>query len=181
MSPEINVSDYQNLAVAPLGDGVWTVTLNRAQKRNALDLATIEELIHFFTAAPRGGVRAVVLSGSGDHFCAGLDLIEHHNADRSPADFMHVCMRWHEAFNKMEYSGVPIIAALHGAVVGGGLELSSAAHIRVLAELSIASPNTRPAAIPAQTTNRHCSPARIQRRVAALAIIKAPRPISRPP
>jgi len=134
MSPEINVSDYQNLAVAPLGDGVWTVTLNRARKRNALDLVTIEELIHFFTAAPLGGVRAVVLSGSGDHFCAGLDLIEHHNADRSPADFMHVCMRWHEAFNKMEYSGVPIIAALHGAVVGGGLELASAAHIRVMDE-----------------------------------------------
>lgn len=44
---------------------------------------------------------------------------------------MHVCLRWHEAFNKMEYSGVPVIAALKGAVVGGGLELASAAHIRV--------------------------------------------------
>ncbi|MEM9798655.1 MAG: crotonase/enoyl-CoA hydratase family protein, partial [Pseudomonadota bacterium] len=42
-----------------------------------------------------------------------------------------VCLRWHEAFNKMEYGGVPVIAALHGAVVGGGLELASAAHIRV--------------------------------------------------
>ena len=47
---------------------------------------------------------------------------------------MHVCLRWHEAFNKMEYGGVPIIAALQGAVVGGGLELASAAHIRVMDE-----------------------------------------------
>ncbi|MBT8414328.1 MAG: crotonase/enoyl-CoA hydratase family protein [Boseongicola sp.] len=134
MRPEINTSEYQNLALAHAGMDVWTVTLNRPQKRNALDLATIEELVTFFTVAPRAGVRAVVLSGSGDHFCAGLDLIEHHGADRSPADFMHVCMRWHEAFNKMEYGGVPIIAALHGAVVGGGLELASAAHIRVMDE-----------------------------------------------
>ena len=56
----------------------------------------------------------------------------HWKADRSPDDFMHVCMRWHEAFNKMEYGGVPIVAALKGAVVGGGLELASAAHVRVI-------------------------------------------------
>ncbi|SMX23138.1 crotonase/enoyl-CoA hydratase family protein [Boseongicola aestuarii] len=134
MSLQINPSDYESLAVAQTDDGVWRVTLNRPDKRNALDLATVEELVQFFTVAPRAGVRAVVLAGAGDHFCAGLDLIEHHDADRSPAAFMHVCMRWHEAFNKMEYGGVPVIAALHGAVVGGGLELASAAHIRVMDE-----------------------------------------------
>ena len=47
---------------------------------------------------------------------------------------MHLCHRWHEAFNKMEYGGVPVIAALKGAVVGGGLELASAAHVRVMDE-----------------------------------------------
>jgi enoyl-CoA hydratase/carnithine racemase len=134
MSLQINPSDYESLAVSQTDDGVWRVTLNRPDKRNALDLATVEELVQFFTVAPRAGVRAVVLAGAGDHFCAGLDLIEHHDADRSPAAFMHVCMRWHEAFNKMEYGGVPVIAALHGAVVGGGLELASAAHIRVMDE-----------------------------------------------
>ena len=132
MALEINPSDFKNLAVNAHENGVWVVTLNRPNKRNALDLETIEELITFFTLAPRANVSAVVLAGSGDHICAGLDLIEHHQADRSPADFMHVCMRWHEAFNKMEYGGVPIIAALQGAVVGGGLELASAAHIRVM-------------------------------------------------
>ncbi|WGI20221.1 crotonase/enoyl-CoA hydratase family protein [Amylibacter sp. IMCC11727] len=132
MQPKIDPSRYTNLALTDQGDGVWMVTLNRSQKRNALDIATIDELVDFFSTAPRAGVRAVVLAGAGDHFCAGLDLIEHHDADRSPADFMHVCLRWHEAFNKMEYGGVPVIAALQGAVVGGGLELASSAHIRVM-------------------------------------------------
>ncbi|MBT8460464.1 MAG: crotonase/enoyl-CoA hydratase family protein [Boseongicola sp.] len=134
MTIEIDAAAFKNLKVVPHDEGVWTVTLDRAKKRNALDLATIEELVEFFNLAPRAGVRAVVLAGAGDHFCAGLDLVEHHDNDRSPSEFMHVCMRWHEAFNKMEYGGVPIIAALHGAVVGGGLELASSAHIRVMNE-----------------------------------------------
>lgn len=112
-------------------DGIATVTLNRPDKRNALDVATIDELVDIFTTLPRAGVRAAVLRARGDHFSAGLDLVEHHRQNRSASDFMQVCLRWHEAFNKMEYGGVPIIAVLKGAVVGGGLELASAAHIRV--------------------------------------------------
>ena len=112
-------------------DGVLIATLNREDKRNALNAQTVEELVALFTALPQSGVRAVVLAAKGAHFCAGRDLVEHHREDRSPADFMHLCLRWHEAFNKMEYGGVPVIAALKGAVVGGGLELASSAHIRV--------------------------------------------------
>jgi (methylthio)acryloyl-CoA hydratase len=114
-----------------VADGIATVRLNRAAKRNAINAETIEQLITLFSAVPRSGIRAVVLCAAGDHFSAGLDLVEHHREDRSAADFMHVCLRWHEAFNKIEYSGVPVIAALKGAVVGGGLELASAAHVRV--------------------------------------------------
>lgn len=132
MPLDIDVTRFKNLAIVEGVEGVWLVTLDRPQKRNALDSATIEELVEFFSLAPRTSIRAVVLAGAGDHFCAGLDLVEHHQDDRSPADFMHICLRWHEAFNKMEYGGVPVIAALKGAVVGGGLELASAAHIRVM-------------------------------------------------
>lgn len=121
----------KNLTLDLHDDGVLVMTLNRAAKRNALNKDTIEELVALFTAIPRAGVRSVVLAANGDHFSAGLDLVEHHKSDRSPAEFMHLCMRWHEAFNKMEYGGVPVIAALKGAVVGGGLELASSAHIRV--------------------------------------------------
>ncbi|WIV52442.1 methylthioacryloyl-CoA hydratase (plasmid) [Marivivens sp. LCG002] len=134
MTVQIDPARFRNLDLVAHDDGVWVVTLNRPNKRNALDAQSIEELVEFFSTAPRAGIRAVVLAGAGDHFCAGLDLVEHHDADRSPAEFMHLCLRWHEAFNKMEYGGVPVIAALKGAVVGGGLELASAAHVRVMDE-----------------------------------------------
>ena len=131
MTPKINPEHYANLKIDARDDGVHVVTVNRAAKRNALNAETIEELVAFFSTAPHAGVRAVVLAGDGTHFCAGLDLVEHHKADRTPAEFWQLCLRWHEAFNKMEYGGVPVIAALKGAVVGGGLELASSAHIRV--------------------------------------------------
>ncbi len=122
--------ELNNLTLDADGE-IAIVSLNRPAKRNALNAETIEELISVFSTMPRTGARAVVLRAEGDHFSAGLDLVEHHKQERSAADFMHVCLRWHEAFNKMEYGGVPIIAALKGAVVGGGLELASSAHIRV--------------------------------------------------
>jgi enoyl-CoA hydratase/carnithine racemase len=131
MAKSIDDFDLKNLLVSMDEDGITTVTLNRADKRNALNAETMEELIEIFSTLPRIGARAVVLRAEGTHFCAGLDLVEHHQEDRRPEEFMHLCLRWHEAFNKMEYGGVPIIAALKGAVVGGGLELASSAHIRV--------------------------------------------------
>lgn len=131
MAKSIDDFDLKNLLVSMDEDGITTVTLNRADKRNALNADTVEELIEVFSSLPRIGARAVVLRAEGTHFCAGLDLVEHHQEDRRPEEFMHLCLRWHEAFNKMEYGGVPIIAALKGAVVGGGLELASSAHIRV--------------------------------------------------
>ena len=123
--------DLEYLSLGQVDEGIVTVTLDRAAKRNALNADTIEELIEVFSRLPRMGARAVILRAEGTHFCAGLDLVEHRQQDRKPEDFMHICLRWHEAFNKMEYGGVPVIAALKGAVVGGGLELASAAHVRV--------------------------------------------------
>jgi (methylthio)acryloyl-CoA hydratase len=129
--PSFTDFSFKNLKLEDDGHGVWIVTLNRPDKRNAVNAETVEELVTLFSGAMTAGARAIVLTAAGDHFCAGLDLVEHHRADRSPAEFWQLCLRWHEAFNKMEYGGVPVIAALKGAVVGGGLELASAAHIRV--------------------------------------------------
>lgn len=126
----LDALDLKNILL-DVKEDIATVTLNRPTKRNALDEFTIEEFVDLFSVLPRSGVKAVVLRAEGEHFCAGLDLVEHFHEDRTAADFMHVCLRWHEAFNKMEYSGVPVIAALKGAVVGGGLELASSAHIRI--------------------------------------------------
>lgn len=111
---------------------VLVVTLDRADKRNALSAAFIEELVDLFDWVRRtDDVRAVVVKANGSVFCAGLDLIEHHLEDRSATDFMYICRRWHAAFDAIQHCGKPVVGALNGAVVGGGLELASAFHIRV--------------------------------------------------
>ncbi|MGV2389345.1 MAG UNVERIFIED_CONTAM: crotonase/enoyl-CoA hydratase family protein [Microcystis novacekii LVE1205-3] len=71
----------------------------------------------------------MVLSGEGEHFCAGLDLSE--VSERTVAEGMHHSRAWHACFDAIQYGPVPVVAVLHGAVVGGGLELASAAHLRV--------------------------------------------------
>ena len=144
---ELNLS---NIRIETEGN-IAIATLNREHKRNALDIDTIEQLIALFTTAPRAGISAVVLRANGDHFSAGLDLVEHHREQRTAADFMHVCLRWHEAFNKMEYSGVPVIAALKGAVVG------AAASSLPLRRIS-ASPTSRPISL-CRKASAACSPA----------------------
>ena len=117
----------ESLRFARDGD-VGILTLARAAKRNALDDATVAGIGAFFGAVP-DGVRAVVLAGDGEHFSAGLDLSS--VAERGTFDGVKHSMLWHRAFEAMEFGTVPVVAALHGAVVGGGLELAAAAHVRV--------------------------------------------------
>ncbi|MEO6031424.1 MAG: crotonase/enoyl-CoA hydratase family protein [Burkholderiaceae bacterium] len=110
-------------------DGPVThVRLMRPAKRNALNDALIARLHAAFTSLPET-TRVVVLSGEGEHFCAGLDLSE--MSERSAAEGIHHSRSWHAAFEQIQFGRVPVIAVLHGAVVGGGLELASSAHIRV--------------------------------------------------
>ena len=109
-----------DLLTVEIADHIAIVTLNRPDKRNALDENMVELLNQVFGSLPKSNARVVVLAAAGDHFSAGLDLVEHYQKDRDAAEFMRICLAWHEAFNKMEYAGTPIIAALKGAVVGGG-------------------------------------------------------------
>ncbi len=102
--------------------------LNRPGKRNAINDALIAQLHTAFVNLPESA-RAVVLSGEGDHFCAGLDLSELGERDVA-AGILH-SRAWHAAFEQIQFGRVPVIAALHGAVVGGGLELATSAHVRV--------------------------------------------------
>ncbi len=105
--------------------------LNRPEKRNALDDATIVAIGEFFTRPP-SWARAVVLAAVGPHFSAGLDLGE--LTERDAVDgFFHSRM-WHDTFARIESGTLPVIAVLTGAVVGGGLELAAAAHLRVAEE-----------------------------------------------
>ncbi len=74
-------------------------------------------------------VHAVVLTGEGEHFCAGLDLSE--LSERSVAEGVLHSRAWHAAMDAIQFGRVPVVVVLHGAVVGGGLEIASSAHIRV--------------------------------------------------
>ena len=89
-----------NFMKASADSDVLIVTLDRADKRNALSTAFIEEIVGLFDWVRRtDAVRAVVVKAEGSVFCAGLDLIEHHMEDRSATDFMYICRRWHAAFD----------------------------------------------------------------------------------
>jgi enoyl-CoA hydratase/carnithine racemase len=129
-------NDRVTLTLDP--DGVAQLRLTRADKLNALDDAMFDALIeagHALFDMP--GLRCVVLAGEGKGFCAGLDLASfaalaedgprlaertHGSANR----FQHAAMQW----RKLQ---VPVIAAVHGVCFGGGLQIASAADIRVVA------------------------------------------------
>lgn len=102
--------------------------LNRPAKRNAVNDALVLMLENLVTRLDPE-VRCVVLSGEGQHFCAGLDLSE--LAECSVIDGVLHSRMWHAALDKLQFAPVPVVAVLHGAVVGGGLEIAAAAHIRV--------------------------------------------------
>ena len=107
---------------------VAVLTIDRARKRNALDTETVLGLERFFTAVP-DGVRAVVLHGDGDHFSAGLDLSD--LSDAGVEAGLHHSRMWHRVMGTIQLGTVPVVSVLKGAVIGGGLELASATHIRV--------------------------------------------------
>jgi (methylthio)acryloyl-CoA hydratase len=111
-----------------LQGAVLAVGLNRPAKRNALNDGIILALGECFANLP-DDVRAVVIHGIGDNFSSGLDLSELRERDATEG-LLHSQM-WHRVFDRIQYCRVPVIAALKGAVIGGGLELACATHIRV--------------------------------------------------
>lgn len=117
-------------------DDIELVGLNRPDQRNAINNALIDELHAYFSAVPHD-VRVVVLHGHGDSFCAGLDLKELLATRPEPGAPLDVrsqftrSKKWHRTFDLIQFGEVPVISLLKGAVMGGGLELASATHIRV--------------------------------------------------
>ena len=107
------------------------VRLCRPKKRNAISDGLMAAVGQRFDELPET-TRAVVIAGEGEHFCAGLDLSE--LKERDAVQGLHHSRSWHQILSAIEFGRVPVIAALHGAVVGGGLELASTCHIRVADE-----------------------------------------------
>lgn len=111
-----------------LTGGIATLRMNRPDKRNAMSEALLNALDAFFSAPP-AGVRAVVLTGIGGHYCAGLDLSQHKARDAEAT--MRHSRHWHAVMDRIQLGGLPVVSAMSGAVMGGGLELATATHVRV--------------------------------------------------
>ena len=123
--------DTEGTVTYELRAGVAWLGLNRPHKRNAID----EALLAQFEAAVRRAqdeARALVVFGHGRCFSAGLDLAEHRA--REPGEVFHHSRQWHAAFSLLRHGRIPVIAALHGATIGGGLELAAACQIRIADE-----------------------------------------------
>ncbi len=110
-------------------DGVLAIlTMSRPAKRNAMCDGLLSEIDAFFSNPP-AGVKAVVLTGTAGHYCSGLDLSEH--VSRDAEGTMRHSRSWHAVMEKIQYGGLPVVSAMFGAVIGGGLELATSTHVRI--------------------------------------------------
>lgn len=109
-------------------DDIALLRLDRPQKRNAISdtmVAALGEAVDRAQKEAKVGVIAAV----GEHFCAGLDLSE--QSEKSVMEGIWGSREWHAVFTRIQRGRIPFIAALQGGVIGGGLELAAAAHLRV--------------------------------------------------
>ena len=127
----MNANTPEQLVAVTVEDTIATITLTRPAKRNALSLRVVGQLRTAFDSLP-DTVRVAILAGEGEHFCAGLDLSE--LTETTTAEGVQHSFKWYEAFSKIQFGRVPVICVMQGAVVGGGLELASSAHVRVADE-----------------------------------------------
>jgi (methylthio)acryloyl-CoA hydratase len=109
-------------------ESVLQIIIDRSHKRNAINDSTMLELESILDSLSKD-IRCIIINGNGNHFSAGLDLSE--LKERDLVETLFHSRMWHRILDKIEFCTCPVIAALHGAVVGGGLELASACHIRV--------------------------------------------------
>ncbi|MCB1332792.1 MAG: crotonase/enoyl-CoA hydratase family protein [Roseivivax sp.] len=107
---------------------VATLTMNRPAKRNAMCDELLAALDGFFSAPPEG-IKAVVLTGTAGHYCSGLDLSEH--VARDAEGTMRHSRGWHQVMDRIQFGGLPVVSAMFGAVIGGGLELATSTHVRI--------------------------------------------------
>ena len=123
--------NYENLLITAQ-NGICTITINRPKKLNALNKETIEELHDaFYHANKDKKIKAIILTGSGEKaFVAGADISEF--ADFDVEEGAELAAKGQELlFNFVENLETPVIAAVNGFALGGGLELAMACHFRI--------------------------------------------------
>lgn len=123
--------------ILDIEDRLATIILNRSDVKNSLDVATLRELHSALGhLEDRSDVGALVLTGSGDSFCAGVNLKGYELEDREAfrAGFREVAMWWHQMLHRIVRLPMPVLAAVNGIAVGGGLGLTLAADMAVCNE-----------------------------------------------
>lgn len=112
-------------------EAIAIVRLNRPEKRNALSRTMLEELrIAFEQFENEQNLTTVILTGSGDAFCAGTDIAELADLDQDEA--LATSERGQSVCNQIENCSVPVIGAINGIAAGGGCELALACHLRIV-------------------------------------------------
>lgn len=123
-------SSYDTLKVEKADEFVGILTINRPEKMNALSAKVFEELGHFFDSPFMKSIRALIITGAGDKsFVAGADISELHGLSQNEAS--ELSKRGQDVFTKIESAQIPIIAAVNGFALGGGLELALACSFRI--------------------------------------------------
>ncbi len=125
---------YQHILVATDGP-VATITMNRPERRNALSLAHMEELIHCFKAVGQNATAAVViLRGNGPAFCAGHDLGEIVGVGQEPGAYRHIFAVCCDLMETIQSIPQPVIAQVHGIATAAGCQLVATCDLAIAAE-----------------------------------------------